>query len=161
MKWTLALALLLTACTHAPVKPPVGGGLYPYGAYKHSVKIHIDKPEPRTMDMRGALKVDAEKLRVVGLSPIGTTVFRIEEDFKTGEIKKEFYLEIMRKNSGRFMEFYTIIRELLTAPKGQTEFERRGAKFTVSRPDENGIYRTVHVVHPQVTLDIEVTGYDF
>lgn len=161
MKIALALSLFLGGCTHAPLRVPDGGGLYPFGAYKHHVKIQMLLPQPRAVEMNGAVSVNAEKLRVVGLSSFGTTVFRIEEDLKTGVVKREFYLEAIEKNSSRFMEFYYLIRELLTAPKGSTEFERRGAHFTVSEPDKNGIYRKVHVTHPQVVLDVEVTGYEF
>ena len=161
MRVILFLALLLTACTHAPPKVPQGTGLFPYGAYRHKVNIQVLEPKDvRPMEMRGAVSVTAQEIRVVGLSTFGTTIFRIEENLKTGEIKKEYYLEIIKKNPQRFVEFYYLIRELLTAPKDATSFERRGAHFTISAPDSQGIFRKVHVVNSQVELNIEVTGYE-
>lgn len=161
MKLKLLVTLLFTACTQAPLKTPQGNGLFPYGAYQHKVKIQVlNSRDVRPMEMRGAVSVSANEVRVVGLSTFGTTVFRIQEDLRTGELKKEYYLEIIKKNSERFMEFYYLIRELLTAPKGTTEFERRGARFTVSAPDSQGIFRKVHVINSQVELNIDVTGYE-
>lgn len=158
----LFTSFTLVSCAHKPLRPPpTGGGLYPMGKYQHAVKIQVQQPTPRTMEMHGVVSINDEQLKVVGLSSFGTTVFRIEENLKTGEMKKEFYLEIMQKHEDRFLEFYKLIRELLTAPKGITEFERQGAKFRVSEPDAQGIYRKVHIEHPQVVLDIEVTGYEF
>jgi hypothetical protein len=160
MKVLIVLSFILAGCTQAPVKIPEGGGIYPYGKYQHDVKIKILTP-PRTMTMRGVVSYTADSLKVIGLSSFGTTVFRIDENLKTGEISKEFYMDIIRKNEDKFMEFYRIIRELVTAPKGATDFTRGETHFVLSDPDENGIYCTVHVEHPQFVLDIDVTDYDF
>jgi hypothetical protein len=154
-----AVSFLSLSCAHQALNVPSGDTLYPYGKYRHSVKVHVLKPEPRTMDLRGVVAVNADSIKVVGLSGIGTTIFRIEEDRHTGVVKKDFYLEIVRQHQDRFMEFYSLIRELVTAPKGATDFIRGEAHYVVSDPDDDGIYRTVHITHPQVNIDIEVTDY--
>jgi hypothetical protein len=155
----IAIILSTLACTHQPVKIPEGGGIYPFGKYQHKVKIKTREPE-RTMEMRGVVSYTPEAIKVIGLSTFNTTIFRIEENLKTGEIKKEFYLEIIRKHQDRFMNFYYLIRELITAPKGTIDFTRNGAHFTFSEPDKLGIYTKIHIDHPQVLLDVEVDDYD-
>jgi len=90
---------------------------------------------------------------------MNTTLFRIDENLRTGEIKKEFYLDVMRKHESRFMEFYKLIRALLTLPKGVTEVRRNGAQFLLSQPDDRGIYRRISILHPYVQLQIEVSDY--
>jgi hypothetical protein len=156
----LLFSLTLSACAHAPLKIPEGGGIYPFGKYQHDVKIRTIEPA-RTMEMKGVVAYSPESIKVVGLSSFNTTVFKIEENLKTGEIKKEFFLEIIRKHADRFMNFYYLIRELITAPKGATAFAKHGAQFTLSDPDKNGIYTKVHIEHPQVVIDVEVDDYDF
>jgi hypothetical protein len=158
----LGMALVSAGCAHQALHapPPSGDRIYPYGVYQHKVEIHIIDP-PRDFALKGVVKFQPEGLNVVGLSNFGTTVFRITENFKTGEIKKDFYLEIMKQNSQRFEYFYSLIRELLLTPKNTTRFTKNGAKFTLSRPDENQIYRHAHIEHSQFILDIEVTDYDY
>jgi hypothetical protein len=153
------LILLSLGCSHQPLKFPEGSGLYPFATYQHQVKIKMLQP-PRAFAMRGVVAYTPEAIKVVGLSGFGTTVFRIDENLKSGEIKKEFYLDAIRDHQDQFMGFYKLVREIVTAPKGITDFQRGNAHFVVSEPDENGIYCQVHVDHPQFALDIEVTDYD-
>jgi hypothetical protein len=160
-----AIALLLTifvcACSSAPKAPPPPSDLiYPHGTYQHKVKVQIVQPV-RNVDVRGVVESRPDDLKVVGISSFGTTVFRIDENYRTGEVNKEFYVDALKRNEERFMYFYALLKELLNAPKGATEFEKQGAKFTLTNPDQNQIYRTVSILHPQVNLNIEVTGYEF
>ncbi len=134
--------------------------LYPHGTYQHKVNVKIQEPA-RSVDLRGVIKSAPESLKVVGLSSFNTTVFRIDENLKTGVVEKEFYVDAIRRNEEKFMFFYALLKELLLAPKGQTEFDRQGAHFKISKPDENNIYRTIEITHPQVNLTIEVTSYEF
>lgn len=155
-------ALLLTlGCASQPRKPiPESQLAYPYGTYQHHVKVHVLAPERRN-ELRGVVQSSAERLQVVGLTPFGTTAFRIVENMKTGEIKKEFFVDVIRQNEERFMFFYAMIKELLYAPKGKLEFRVRDANYKLSKPDQDGIYRLVEIKNPQVELNIEVTGYEF
>ena len=153
--------VFLSACASQPKAPtPVSDLMYPHGTYKHNVKLQIVQPE-RKVDLRGMIESKPEELKVIGLSTFGTTVFKIDENYKTGELNKEFYVDALKRNEERFMYFYTLLKELLNAPKGQTEFDRQGAHFALSEPDENQVYRKVAITHPQVNLNIEVTGYEF
>jgi hypothetical protein len=157
----LFILTVLPACAHKLVAPTDRGtGLFPYGTYQHNVKIHIMTPE-RFLEMQGVVNYSHGQLKVVGLSTFNTTVFRIEERLDTGEIKKEFYLDIVKRNEDRFMKLYHLIRGLITANKDQTDFTKDGARFLVSELDANGIYRKVHIDHEQFTLDIDVAGYQW
>lgn len=161
--WVFALSLMATLVSGCATKlkaPGPSNMAYPHGTYQHKVQVQINQPA-RTIDMRGVIQSKPEELKVVGISSFGTTVFRIDDNFKTGELNKEFYVEALRRNEERFMFFYTLLKDALLARKGQTEFEKEGAKFALSNPDENQIYRTITVTHPQVNVKIEVSSYDF
>jgi hypothetical protein len=159
-KWLIAFALLSACASKPPKAPGPSELLYPHGTYQHKVKVQIIQPS-RTIDLRGVIKSQPDSLKVVGLSSFNTTVFRIDENLKTGEIQKEFYVDTIRRNEEKFMFFYQLLKELVLARKGQTEFDRQGAHFKVSAPDENGIYRKIEIKHEHVNLDIEVSGYEF
>ncbi|MGZ3722662.1 MAG: hypothetical protein ACXVA9_07030 [Bdellovibrionales bacterium] len=159
---SLSALLLCVACGHKTLRAPEGNGIYPYGKYQHSVKVKAVVPgQERIMEMRGVVSYSADFIRVIGLSTFGTTLFRIEENLKTGELKKEFYMDVIRQHEERFIGFYRMIRELLTAPKGSTDFKRGDAHFALSEPDDHAVYRKIHVDHPQVVLDIKVDDYEF
>ncbi|HMN69555.1 MAG TPA: hypothetical protein PKC28_13525 [Bdellovibrionales bacterium] len=161
MKYALAFLILLSACAHKPpAVVPTSELAYPLGTYQHAVRIDIVEPQ-RQMKLRGVIQSREDKLTVVGLSTFGTTIFRIEEDYKTGEIKKEFYLDVIRQHEERFMFFYKLMSQLLKIPKGTTTTDREGARFTLSEPDKNGIARHIKIEHRRVILNIEVTKYEF
>ena len=164
MMTRIALAtslVFLAACSSAPKAPsPISELAYPHGTYQHKVKVELVS-SARTMDVRGVVESRADELKVVGISTFGTTVFRVDENYRTGELNKEFYVDALKRNEERFMYFYALLKEMLNTPKGQTEFEKQGAKFKFSNPDNNQIYRTVSIQHPQVNLNIEVTSYEF
>lgn len=151
----------MTACASKPPKVPgPSDRIYPPGTYQHKVNVRIAEPA-RNVDLRGVVKSSPESLKVVGLSTFNTTVFRIDENLKTGEIEKEFYVDAIRRNEDKFMFFYALLKELQLAPKGQNEFDRQGAHFKLSKADENNIPRLIEVTHEKVNLTIEVTGYEF
>jgi len=161
MKKLWLLTLALAACVSKPIAPPAPSALaFPAGTYQHKVNVQVVQP-PRSLDLRGVIKSSPESLKVVGLSSFNTTVFRINENLKTGEIEKEFYVDAMKRAEDKFMFFYQLLKELQLAPKGQNEFDRQGAHFKLSAPDELGIPRKIEVTHPQVVLHIEVTSYEF
>lgn len=154
-----AFALTLIGCTHSPPLAEPGQGAFPFGSYQHLVHVHVNKNGVPDMDLRGVVRASDQRIQVVGLSTMNTTLFRIDENLRTGEIKKEFYLDVMRKHESRFMEFYKLIRALLTLPKGVTEVRQNGAQFLLSQPDDRGIYRRISILHPYVQLQIEVSDY--
>lgn len=158
----LLLLLLLPSCATPPLKTPLetGVGLYPFGTYQHQVQVEVFTPA-RTLNLHGVVSYQADAIKVIGLSPFGTTLFRIEENLKTGEIKKEFFMEAIRRHEERFVTLYKLIRQIITAPKGETDFTREQAHFQLSAPDAQGIYRKIQVTHSQFKLAIEVTSYAF
>ncbi len=103
------------------------------------MNIQIQQPL-RNFDVRGIIESRDDVLKVVGLSNFNTTVFRITENLKTGEVDKEFFVETIRRNEEKFMFFYRLMKQMLLARKGQTQFEHLGAVFTFSEPDEAGIF---------------------
>jgi hypothetical protein len=161
MKRGLAiLLLLLVSCVQKPLGVKRGGGLFPYGTYRHEVSVHVLRPA-RDMDLRGVVSCDENHIKAVGLSFFGTTMFRIDEDLRTGEIKKEFFLDAIERHQAEFMRYYRLIHALLDAPAGQSDFERDGARFHAGDFDDKGIPRRVRIEHPEFTVDLKVTKYEF
>ena len=161
----LAIALLigtliLLGCTQTPVKTtPESPGIFPYGTYQHNVKIEVIAP-PQTMNMHGVVSYSVRSLKVVGLSAFGTTVFRIEENLVTGELKKDFFVEVIRQHESAVMDFYQLVHTLITAPKGATDFTKGRARFSLRARDGLGIYRQIDLRDPRLNLHVEVTSYD-
>lgn len=158
---TLSLiALFAAACSHAPVRPKAEDMTFPFGTYRHHVTAQpLMKRDLPKMDLVGVVKSEPNELRVVGLSPVGSTVFRIHEDLKSGKIEREFYVESLKQHERHFMALYEMIKAVLFAPKGRERFEFQGAKFHLSKPDEKSIPRLVEIEHPYLNLKIEVTDY--
>ena len=91
MKYFLLVLLFLSACATKPVPLPAGPRtlLFPFGTYQHLVQLKLAKAPPKgpqSFDFRGVFVFQKERMKLVALTPFGTTLFRAEEDFKTGEI---------------------------------------------------------------------------
>lgn len=156
----MLLCLLLSACVHGPHRPPPNEMAFPYGTYQHKViATPLMKEKVANVELNGVVQSQQHDLRVVGLSPVGSTVFRIHEDLCEHKITKEFYVEEMKKHESHFMSLYELIKEALYARKGDNHFKRHGAEFTLSQPDAQGIPRRIEIVHLYLKLDIEVTSY--
>lgn len=153
------LVLGLASCAHRPTSPVTSEHLFAYGTYKHQVQVDVITP-PRKMEMRGVVAYTPTQLKVVGLSPFGTTLFRIEENLTTGEVKKEFYMDAIQKHETQFLQFYSMIRAMVTGPSQRTEFTQDGADFVVSEPDVRGVYRKINVKHSRFNLEVRVTDYE-
>lgn len=115
MKAFLLVPPFLAACASiAPIYrspgPYHGGPLLPLGTYLQDVSI-----QPKTghaFHFEGVLE-RREKVTVIsGLSPFGTTLFRISDDFK-GEPKLEIFVDQLKTHSDRVLAFYGGLRPLL------------------------------------------------
>jgi hypothetical protein len=149
----------LAACAHRP--PKLEDMAFPFGTYHHQVTVTPKKnPEIKPIEVSGVVKSEPYDLRVVGLSPVGSTVFRIHEDLCAGTVTKEFYIEDLRKNEKHFESLHKLIKAVMFARKDKPDFNYYGAHVKLSKPDEKWIPRRIDVDHPSIRLNIEVTGYE-
>ena len=158
--YAVGCILLLSACVHGPHRPPPEEMAFPFGTYQHKVTATPTmKDKVPNVELNGVVQSQQHDLRVVGLSPVGSTLFRIHEDICEHKITKEFYVDQMKQHETHFMQLYDLIKDALYAPKGANQFTRHGAEFTLSQADAQGIPRLIEISHPYLKLKIEVTSY--
>jgi hypothetical protein len=160
MRPVLPLMLLLAGCALSPKRPAPEQMAFPFGTYQHKVTAtpksgKMQKP----VELSGVVQSREHDLRVVGLSPVGSTVFRMHEDLCEGKITKEFYVEELKKQEGHLDVLYQMVKAALFAPKDRPDFMYRGAHIQLSEPDEKGIPRKIELDHPYIDIKIDVTGY--
>jgi hypothetical protein len=89
--------------------------IFPYGTYKHDVELAVSlaNGQSRQFNFSGIVQLKTDTTQVVGLSQFGTTVFKLTENLKTGEIQTQIFLEEMKKGESRIRDYYGILREIL------------------------------------------------
>jgi hypothetical protein len=134
---------------------------FPFGTYQHSV-IATPKTAPgiKPIEVTGVMRSEPYDVRMVGLSPMGSTVFRIHDDLCSGEVTQEFYIEELKKNQKHFSHLYQLIKAALFARQDRPEFDYHGAHIRLSEPDKKKIPRRIEIDHPYLALDIHVTSYE-
>lgn len=160
--WLLGFLMLglVGGCVHGNPRPPDGELAFPYGTYQHRViATPVGKEKAADIELDGVVQSGPYDLRVVGLSPVGSTLFRIHEDLCERKITKEFYLDEIKAHEARLMPVYELIKQALYARKGENHFKRRGAEFTLSQVDSHGMPHLIEIVHPYLKMKIEVTNY--
>ena len=164
-------------CASKTVKDPTAARqlLFPYGTYQHDVDVHLApdiaakaKDQPGEFHFRGAVLLSEKEIKVVALSAMGTTLFRISEDRTTGKVETEIYVDALKKVEDRMKEYYGVIREVLTTPLQENLNEVHVSKETPAGPteidfrsfDKNGIPTTVDVENAKFEIRIKVLGYE-
>ena len=180
---------ILPACAPKKIKMISQGGtrvlLFPNGVYKHDVGLTMGKTETseeKKFDFTGIVKVNAEQIQLVGLSYFGTTVFKITENRKTGEIKTDVFVEQMKKYESKIPEYYSTLRLFLIASlpletharqltwskidgrgfpvEARTVDYEKNAVFRFKNYDFNSIPTEISIEHPNFTVQIKVRDYD-
>jgi len=172
-RWLTAIFICLAACASKTVKDPTAPRalVFPPGTYQHEVDVvlaNLPGDHPKEFHFRGLVSVSSEAIKVVGLSAMNTTVFRITEDRKSGKIDTEVYVDSLKKVQDRFADYYTVIRSVLTAPARSGQSNDKVTAATPAGPtsivfkdyDEQKIPNAVDVDHPKFKLRIRVTGYE-
>lgn len=169
---------LFCACTTKTVKDPSAPRelVFPLGTYQHEVDVSLaglpgasgPGDHPKEFHFRGMVSVSGDAIKVVGLSAMNTTIFRITEDRKSGKVNTEVYVDALKKVQNRFVDYYTIVRSVLTAPfrSGKesdtvtTETPAGATSIVFKDYDAQKIPGTVDVDNPKFKLHIKVTGYE-
>lgn len=175
--WTLAtltLVLMTVACASKTVQDPRAPRrfVFPYGTYQHEVDLQLlnagGGTPPKQFHFKGVASISEQAIKVVALSAMNTTLFRITEDRASGKTETEVYLEALKKVQDRFTDYYGIVRSVLTSPALS---DSAGGKITATTPtgeavivfrdyDQNHIPGTVDVENAKFRLHIKVTGYE-
>jgi hypothetical protein len=160
--------------------------LFPNGTYKHEVKLLLPAregmPEEKSFNFNGLVRLEDAKIQVVVFSFFGTTAFKIIEDLKTGEVKSEVYVGVLRKFEPRIQDYYKILREVLlagsVAPSEGSRLKwvrtddrglplevetvglEKNAVFKLSRFDEHRIPAEFLIEHPHFKVTVKVASYE-
>jgi hypothetical protein len=173
LSFLFILVVSLAGCASPRVTTPGESAktyIFPYGKYQHDVQLTIlgDAGDtPTHQHLNGLVKIDANTIQIVGLSPFGTTVFKISDHLDTGKIEDEIYLPQLKAHADRVLAFYQVLKKLLLLKKDHSYHEgsaievEPGTEFIFGAFDKNQIPKkmTIHSAHFEV--EIEVTRYDF
>jgi len=129
---SLLLLLLAPGCASSPksVAPPGAEQrvtLFPNGTYRNNVRVLLKNAVvngKKEMRFNGVLDLREETIRIVSVSPFGTTVFRLIEDRKTGDVKLETSVDSLKKAESQIKNYYVPIRTALTLPLSQLSSSR-------------------------------------
>jgi hypothetical protein len=169
----LAFLFLLGGCASPRVTTPGESAktyVFPYGKYQHNVELTLfgnAGDAPLHQHLNGVAKIDAKMIQVVGLSPFGTTVFKITDHLNTGKIEDEIYLPQMKAHEDRVLAFYQLLKKLLLLKKNPAYQEgsvievESGTEFTFGAFDQNQIPKKMTIHSARFEVEIEVTRYDF
>ena len=159
--------------------------LFPYGTYMHKVTLTLlarDDRAEKKFKFSGVVQLKPDAIHVVGLSFLGTTAFKVDEDRKTGEIETAVYVDQMKKYEPRLREYYLILREILVADSSPNLDERhlkvirtnekgfpvemetmgfaKNAALKLSDFDQNGIPGVFVIEQANFSVTVQVTGYE-
>jgi hypothetical protein len=180
----LGLGLMFGGCTTVPKVMNLQSrqSLFPEGIYEHKVELTFSsKAGQKRQSFHGIVQLSLESLQFNALSPFGTTVFRLTENRKTGDIQFENFVSDLAPFETQIRLFYSLVRAVLTAPfeikpsetlsvlaKDDQGLPRRlqihalksSAVVELQKYDEQKIPREIHVQHEQFQIQIEVVSYD-
>src|SRR4051794_31303877 len=110
MRSAVLILLFLSSCATAPPRRLDPAQLvFPYGPYRHQVKLHIPKGEdgqPKDFAFTSVVETSEEKLQLVALTPFNTTLMKIVETRASGGVKIETYEEHLQAHQAELKQFY-------------------------------------------------------
>ncbi len=179
MKWLFAILLLVSCTTPTPKTSGTAFGtresLFPFGTYRHKInlKVQIGTGDERTFALEGVVDLRADHVQVIGLSPFGTTEFKIREERGSGTVAIEIYRDSLKRAEPKILEYYSVLRLLLNArldPAAEKNLvwsqdsklsdPKSGTLFELSNYDQNKIPLGLELTHPKFSARIKVTGYE-
>lgn len=117
----LFTSFLQTSCaTHGPATTagkPERKVLFPEGTYRHDVRVrlkHANVDGKTEMHFSGVVVLDSNRVKIIGVSPFGTTLFRLTEERLGRVIKLETEIDAMKKSESKLLEIIRPILSLLT-----------------------------------------------
>lgn len=158
------VAFILVAgsgCALPPViRPKESTLLFPHGTYYATVKLQINKPT-KVIDFKIVTESLPSKLKIMGISHLGSTDFRFEFDWKSGRWSKELYEDETQRYADEFIVFFGMMRDLFAFSQNEISYEKHRARFDLLDQDENHVPRRVQIKHPRENMILEITNYEF
>ena len=180
----ILLTLFIFGCAHKSQTITNGPKqlLFPYGTYQHSVKVTLSNGNaegPKEFEFRGIFEFKSDQLKLVGLSPMGTSVFRAEENLATHELKMEIYVKSSKQADEKIRQSYIITRDVLTSSindqrvkilrrnkqgmplEMEIPSQKEFVQVLLSSYDKQNIPKVLLVSHKGFKLEVKVTDYVF
>jgi hypothetical protein len=136
---------------------------FPPGRYVHSVELEI--AGHGSHQLRGVLKLTDVGMNLVGLSPMGTTVFKIDDKFADEQVGIEIYQSELQPHEDKILGFYRQLRPILAGRRLPGEAYAAlvpagwNVKFYESGRDPQ-LPPTIAVHSEKFSLRIEVDQYE-
>ena len=171
----LVLAFTFTAgCAHKAVMTepaPDRVTLIPYGVHQQSVTVTVKRgPEgqelppsaPKKMSFSGVLDHRAERTQLIGLTPFGSTLFKLIDDTKAGTLTFTTDNAQMKKAEPYLKSTYAPLRELLKLPYPPKigAIQKGDVNFKFEKYSASEIPMRVLVETPNFDLVILEDGYE-
>ena len=128
--------------------------LFPIGVYEQKILLKYPPPQDKSFSFKGIVSLKSDSIEVVGLSQLGTTVFRIQENLLDGKLTVEVFVDKLKAREVQIREYYQFVRAVLLAPKSG---EVKGT-LEVLEKDEQQRPKRMRVVKAQKELNI--VSYD-
>ena len=161
-----SILILSLSCSLKKVSNNIDSSLvYPYGNYIHLVSIY-DSKDKIIQNLQGIVSHQKGKIKVIGYSPLGITLFKIEDDYKT--IKYQFYIKKLKLMKNKLKSIYKIIKAIMLTELSHLEPENGflinssfwKGKLKFSKLDKRKIPKLVNISLPKFRLVIEVSNYE-
>jgi hypothetical protein len=154
--------LFLTACAHhtvAPIKNETRTTLIPRGTHQQTVTVHVKKGDQRQMRFSGVLEVREDHTTLIGLTPFGSTLFRVKDS--GGHIEFETENEQMKKAAPYIQKTFEPIREMLKIPYPPAIREKTIGELHFEFVEMNAqeMPMKTRVQTPDFDLEIDEVGY--
>lgn len=171
---TLLLIISISGCAHEKiVLAPASDRtiLVPYGVHRQSVTVTIKKvptdpkaaaQTPKTMNFSGVMDHRAERTQLIGLTPFGSTLFRLVDDPKTKTLTFTTDNDQMKKAEPYLKATYAPIREMLKVPYPPVTREVTKGDFKFRFEDFNAqeMPMKILIFTPDFDLTIKEEGYE-
>ena len=139
--------------------------VYPYGNYKHLVSVY-DINNKIIRNLQGIVSHRKGKIKVIGFSPLGMTLFKIVDDRKS--IKYNFYIKKLELMKNNLKPIYSLIKAVMMADPSNLESENGflvdssfwKGKMKFLKFDKKKIPKLVKIKLPKFNLVIEVSDYE-
>ncbi len=159
----LSLSATLVSCCCLKATEVQGPRLFPNGTYVHFVKIIVANKKVSTIPMRGVVTLQEDTLKITGLSPIGSTIFKISDTKKDGEPKVEIFSEELEPMRPHVENVFKLMRQVLRSKeRPPTTLRMGGRKFSVEAPkyDAKNIPQVLTISNKEFAISIEVLQYE-
>lgn len=133
---------------------------FPDGKYVQDVTV--DVPGHGNWQMRGVLRKSPTGMALVGLSPMGTTVFTIEDKYSDNNTKIEIFQPELKPHMDKILSFYSQLRPHLSGLKALSPADVPAdwdVSFYASKK-QPPLPPTIEVRSSRFSLRIEVDQYE-